>query len=64
MPWKSVSDFQKSKTYKRLKSHYGGKVPPGVARQFMSVVNSQIHKGLPEGRAIASAYAAVKRGKK
>jgi hypothetical protein len=64
MPWPNMKAFQKSITYKRLKSHYGGEVPPGVARQFMSVVNSQIHKGLPEGRAIASAYAAVKRGKK
>jgi len=67
MPWSSTADFKKSTTYKRLVSHYrkkGGKGPPSdKVRQFMAVVNSQISRGVSESKAIASGWAAIKRGK-
>jgi len=66
MPYSSVADFKKSATYKRLVSHYrkkGGKPPADKIRQFMSVVNSQLQRGVPESKAIASGWSAIKGGK-
>ena len=67
MPYSSVSDFKSSTTYKRLVAHYrkkGGKPPADKIRQFMSVVNSQLGRGVSEQRAIASAWSAIKGSKK
>ena len=64
MPWSSTEDFRKSTTYKRLVAHYrkmGKKPPAGVVQRFMKVVNSQLDRGVPESKAIASAWAAIKK---